>query len=295
MKLIQFLFLAFIILVNFSFAQDEEPELTSDTTETIEVYLIDNYVKGDKEKILILSWMTNIPVKSKVEIQNIGVFNVSDTLTDFHQTQIDLNKFTFDKEENYFKIISELEDGTKVESDEYSFSVPVETIPQTETKQVQTSSSYYLYNFLLGVSLWLLPSPSIAIENNDAKFALIKDLPLISIGSSSAYKTFPYVYFYVGYSHIFDRNIKNAFRFGGKYLYELKELKHFISLGIGGFTNFKGSQGISSDIGFSFLKVLNTFELYTSYSYNYLPNQKSKFHFISLGLFTSSFSINLNY
>lgn len=295
MKLIYSLLIVFSLLLNYSFSQDEDVEIMEDSTETVEVYLIDNYVKSENEKILVLSWMTNIPVKSKLEIQNVGVFDVSDTLTDFHQAKIDLNKFTFTKEENYFKIVSELEDGTKVESDEYSFTVPLEISPQAETKQIQTSSSYYLYNFLAGITLWLLPSPSIAIENNNARFALIKDLPIVSIGSSSAYKTFPYVYFYAGYSHIFNGNFKNAFRLGGKYLYELKDLKHFISLGLGGFTNFKGFVGISSEIGFSFLKVLNTFEMYASYSYNYLPSQKSKYHFISLGLFTSSFSINLNY
>lgn len=289
-------FLLFLLIIPIGFISAQEEEAVEDTTETLEVYLIDNYVKSENEKVLVLSWMTNIPVKSKVLIENVGTFNVSDTLTDFHQTHIDLTNINFSSEENHFKIISELEDGSQIESDEYSFLVPIEVSTKSqEVKSTQPSSSYYIYNFAAGITLWLLPSPSLVIEDGKTKFALVKDLPIVSFGSSSAYKTFPYFYFYTGYSHIFDGNVKNAFRLGGKYLYELKELKHFISFGLGGFTNFKGSNGISAEAGFSFLKVLKTFELYTSYSYNYLPSSKQKFHLVSIGLFTSAFSINLNY
>jgi len=218
-----------------------------------------------------------------------------------NQTKIDLSNVRFTKNEYMFKIISELEDGSSVESEEYSFLVPFEekdtssTKSTTTSQQVKTSSSYYIYNFALGITLWLLPSPALAFENNKTKFAILKDLPLVSIGSFSAYKTFPYVYFYAGYLLIPEGFVKNSFRLGTKYLYELPEIKHFVSLGLGGFTNFKGSNGINGEIGFSFLKVLKTFEMTASYSYNYLPSSKNKFHLFSIGLFTSSFSINLNY
>ncbi len=295
MKNFRFLFIILIMVLINNPTHTQEEDFYGESNDSLEIYLIDNYIKSETEKILILSWMTNIPVKSKVEIKDIGIYPVSDTLTDFHQVKIDLNNFKFDKEENYFRIISEFEDGKIIESDDYSFLVPVDSSLQFGSQSITTSSSYYLYNFLTGITLWLLPSPGLAIENNQTKFALVKDLPIISIGSSSAYKTFPYAYFYSGYSHIFNGDIKNAFRIGTKYLYEIKDLKHFISFGIGGFTNFKGSNGLSSEIGFSFLKVLNTFEMYGSYSYNYLLSTKRKFHLFNIGLFTSSFSINLNY
>lgn len=293
MKLFQLILLIVFLSVNFSIAQEEDT--MDEITDSLEIYLIDNYIKSENDKVLVLSWMTNLQVKSKVEIMDIGIFNVSDSLTDFHQAKIDLNNYTFTKEENFFRIISELEDETQIISDEYSFLVPVETTAQLEEKQIKTSSSYYLYNFLLGTTFWLIPSPSLVFENNKTKFGLIKDLPILSIGSSSAYKNFPYLYFYLGYSHIPDGYLKNALRFGGKYLYELRDLKHFLSFGIGGFSNFKGKNGLSTELSFSFLKVLNTFEMFIAYSYNYLPSSKNKFHLISLGLFTSSFSINLNY
>ncbi|MEJ5304552.1 MAG: hypothetical protein WHV63_01295 [Ignavibacteria bacterium] len=298
MKYLKLIFIAsaFFFTNVFLFAQEED--VFEDSVQTIEVYLIDNYLKSDNEKVLVLSWMTNLPVKSQVEIEDIGLFNVSDTLTDFHQTRIDLSSYQFKKEEYYFKIISELEDGTKQESEEYSFLVPLEekiTTQSSTTTSTKTSSSYYLYNFVLGMSLWLLPSPAIAIEDGQSKFAILKDFPLVSIGSSSAYKTFPYVYFYAGYLHIPDGFIKNSFRLGTKYLYEISNLKHFVSVGIGGFTNFKGKNGINGEIGFSFLKILRTFELTANYSYNFLPSSKHHFHLFSIGLFTSSFSLNLNY
>lgn len=284
----------FFLSSSLLFAQEED--VFEDSTETVEVYLIDNYLKSENEKILVLSWMTNFPVKSRVEIESIGNFTVSDTLTDFHQAKIDLSKFKFTKEEYHFKIISELENGNKFESEEYSFQVPAEeNLIQTQTPTIQTSSSYYIYNFVLGIALWLFPSPALAIENNSIKPGILKELPLISIGSSSAYKNFPYTILYVGYLHLPDGYLKNSFRSGAKYLYEIPDLKHFISFGLGGFTNFKGISGVNGEVGFSFLKILNTFELSASYSYNYLPSTKNKFHLFSIGLFTSSFSLNLNY
>jgi len=281
----------FSITNNFLFGQNED-------VEELEVYLIDNYLKSEKEKILILSWMTNFPVKSKVEIEDIGTFNISDTLTDFHQAMIDLSHFKFTKSEYLFKIISELKDGNIVESEEYSFLVTSEeksSIDSHTTSSVRPSSSYYIYNFALGISLWLFPSPALALENNRSKFAILKELPLVSIGSSSAYKTFPYIYFYIGYLHIPKGIVKNSFRLGSKYLYEIPTMRQFISFGLCGFTNFKGSNGLSGELGFTFFKILRTFEMTVSYSYNYIPSSKHKFHLFSIGLFTSSFSLNLNY
>lgn len=276
------------------YAQDEDTFEDSTINDSLEVYLIDNYVKEDGNlKILVLSWMTNLPCKSKVQMNELGEFLVSDTLTDFHQVNIDLSNFKIASGEQYFTIILELEDGRIISSEKYSFSVPFEE--NKASTDVQTSKSYYLYNFIYGITLWLFPSPTIAFENQKTKFALIKELPIISVGSSSAYKNFPYFYFYAGYSHIFNGNLKNSFRSGIKYLYELSELKHFISLGAGVVNNFKGANGFSTEAGFSFLKVLNTFELYTSYSYNFMSDSDKNFGLLSIGLFTSSFSINLNY
>lgn len=176
--------LSFIFIFSLAFAQEENE--FKDTYDEVEVYLIDNYVKNDKGKIFIVSWMTNIPVKSKIKIQNIGEFVVSDTLTDFHSAKIDLSNYDFSTEENFFVIISELEDGTKITSDEYSFIVPMEKIITQDSKETKRSSSYYLYNFLLGTALWLMPSPGLVIEENQIKPAIIKDLPIVSIGSASA-------------------------------------------------------------------------------------------------------------
>ncbi len=277
-----------------AYAQEEESFEESIVEDSLEVYLIDNYVNEDGNlKVLVLSWMTNLPCKSKVMINELGEFSVSDTLTDFHQVNIDLSNFKFSSSEQYFEIVSELEDGRIFSSEKYSFTIPLEE--NKASTNVQTSKSYYLYNFIYGITLWLLPSPAIAFENQTAKFALIKELPIVSVGSSSAYKNFPYFYVYAGYSHIFNGNVKNTFRSGIKYLYELSELKHFVSLGAGVVTNFKGSNGISTEVGFSFLKILNTFELYASYSHNFMNDSNKNFGLLSIGLFTSSFSINLNY
>lgn len=293
-KIIYFVLLILLINIPNLFAQEEETFIEESASDSIEVYLIDNYVnETGNTKILILSWMTNVPCKSKVHLNGFGEFIVSDSLSDFHQTKIDLSNYQFLSNEQSFTILSELEDGKTFTSEKYSFTIQFDE--NTQSTELQTSSIYYLYNFIYGITLWLIPAPTLAFEKQTTKFALIKELPIVSVGSSSAYKNFPYFYVYAGYSHVFNGNVKNTFRSGIKLLYELSELKHFISIGTGVVTNFKGVKGISTEAGFSFLKILNTFELYTSYSHNFMNDSNKNFGVLSFGLFTSSFSINLNY
>lgn len=278
--------------INLIHAQEED-SLYENSTEKIEVYLIDNYVKVNGVKELILSWMTNIPVKSKVKINDIGEFTCSDSLQEFHTFNLNLSQFNLSKDEYMFTIISEDETGEVFESEEYSFSIPTETIVPTRIEEKKYG--FYLYNCLLGGTFWLIPSPAIAIENSNLKFALVKDLPLLSFGSSSAYKSYPYGYIYAGYSHIFRGILQNSFRYGYKHLIEVQKHKNFVSLGIGGFSNFKGMNGFSTEVGISLLKILNSFELYGGYSFNIIPEKNYKLHLFQIGLYTSSFSININF
>ncbi len=295
-KIINVLLILSVLLITYDFIYGQDEIGTGDSTQSVEIYLIDNYVKSEREKILILSWMTDVPVKSKIEIENADTFTVSDTLSEYHQIQIDLSNYTFSREENPMKIILELHDGTIIVNEDYTFTVPLNKTHELQQTQKTTSASstQYLYNFLGGLVLWFLPSPTLFVQNSNINFGLIKDFPLLNFGSSSAFKSFPYFYLFAGYSHYNHGNPGNAFRFGGRFLYEVENLRHFLSLGILGFTNFKGANGYAFDAGFSFLKILRTFELYTNYSYNYLPSSKQNYHTISLGLFTSSFSINMN-
>lgn len=286
--IIVFLFL----FMNFIHAQEED-SLYENSTEKIEVYLIDNYVKLNGAKELILSWMTNIPVKSKVKINDIGEFICSDSLQEFHTFNLNLSRLNLSKDEYVFKIISEDETGEVFESEEYSFSLPNETIVPNQIEEKKYG--FYLYNCLLGGTFWLIPSSAIAIENANLKFALVKDLPLLSFGSSSAYKSYPYGYIYAGYSHIFKGILQNTFRYGYKHLIEIQKHKNFVSLGIGGFSNFKGMNGFSTEVGISLLKILDSFELYGGYSFNIIPEKSYKLHLFQIGLYTSSFSININF
>lgn len=281
----------YVINLDQILAQEEEL-FDSDTTHIIEVYLIDNYVKNEQGNVLILSWMTNIPCKSKVKIPDIGTFEVSDTLTEFHQTQINLSNYQLTKPEFLFFILSETEDGKFFESEEYSFTV--ELLTQNSIKQEEIKSTNYLLNFLLGVGLWLLPSPALAIENSNSKFAIHKELPLVSLGYSSI-RAYPWVYYHIGYLHIVDGLLKNSFRTGIKGIVQIKPIERFTAIGASYFTNFKGNNGLSLDLGFSLFKVLRTFDFCINYSYNFEPKDKYKFHLISFGFFTPAFSININH
>ena len=286
-------FLLSLVLLNvkFSVAQEED-WFEGDTTETVEVYLIDNYVKNENGKILVLSWMTNIPCKSKVEILGLGTFIVSDSLTDFHQSQINLSSFDIKNAEIHFVILSQTEEGKVFTSEEYSFSIELPATDSIQHAQFQRTS--YFMNFLIGLGLWLLPYPAFAIENENFNLAIHKELPLLGFGFSSAYRTYPWFYFHVGYLHIFNGKLKNSFRMGVKGILEIKPINRIITFGTGGFTNFYGKNGLSIDAGLSLLKVLRTFDFTINYSYNFIPNDSYKLHLFTLSFFTSAFSININ-
>lgn len=270
---------------NLIFAQEEEE---------FELYLIDNYLRSNEPSKLVISWMTNVEAKSKVNIPSLGTFTASDTLTDKIFLVIDVSKLLDTPGDYDFSILSELEDGTEIQSEKFIFTVPNQEIQPLDTKR--SEFSYYFYTCCVGGSLWLVPSLGLSMNDKTSKFTISKEMPLLSFGSSSAFKNYPYSYVFTGYTHTLKGDAQNIFRYGYRQLFELKKIINYLSIGLSGFTNFKGANGISPEVSFSFLRILSTFDLYFLYRFDKeLKNGNYSSHQIQLGLYTSSFSLNVNF
>ena len=76
--------LFFIFLFNHNYLYSQE-------TDSIEIYLIDAYSTMEVPYTFKLSFYTSDVCKSKVILDNQYEYEVSDTLTDLHKTQIDLS------------------------------------------------------------------------------------------------------------------------------------------------------------------------------------------------------------
>lgn len=270
---------------NLIFAQEEEE---------FELYLIDNYLRSNEPSKLVLSWMTNIEAKSKVNIPSLGTFTASDTITDKIFFVADVTKLLAYPGDYDFYILSELDDGTEIQSEKFIFTIPNQEIQPLETKQ--SEFSYYFYTCCVGGSLWLVPSLGLSINNKTSKFTITKEIPLLSFGSKSAFKNYPYFYLFAGYTHTIKGDVQNIFRYGYRQMFEMKKIINYLSIGLSGFTNFKGANGISPEVSFSFLRILSTFDLYLLYRFDKeLKNGNYSSHQIQLGLYTSSFSLNVNF
>ncbi len=281
-----FILILFSILISNGFAIAQE-------NEEFELYLIDNYVRSNEPSKLVLSWMTNIEAITKVEIPSLGIFAASDTLTDKVFLVIDVSKI-LDKPGDYeFSLLSQLRDGREFKSEKFVFTIPQQDI--TPIKTTHSQFSYYFYTCCVGGSFWLLPSVGISYIEGKANFSLNKDIPLLNLSSKSVFKNYPYSFFYAGYNHTIKGVVQNIFRYGYRQLFEMKDIFNYISIGFSGFTNFRGVNGISPEFSVSFLKILSTFDLYFLYRFDKeLINGNYNSHQIQLGLFTSSFSLNIN-
>ncbi|MCX8011196.1 MAG: hypothetical protein N3A61_08590 [Ignavibacteria bacterium] len=279
-QLLSLIFFA-IAFSNLLFAQEEEFEL----------FLIDNYLKDDNQNVLVLSWNTNIECRSTVIIKEFGKFKASDTLTKIHSTEIDVSKYPRRGEEVEFWIVSTFEDGLIDTSETFTFYLP----PIEDVKIESDRTSFLINTCCIGGSLWLIPSPGISIIDGDLKFSISKEFPLISFGSESAYKNYPYGYLSVEFTHNLKSDVKNLFRYGYKHIFEINDFVNFVSVGLSGFSNFKGLNGISPEMTISIFKVLSSFDFYLRYRYDNQINSGYKSQNILIGLFTSSFSLHLNF
>jgi hypothetical protein len=264
------------LFFSYSFAQDE-----GTAQDSVEVYLIDSYIPPEMGNIFRLSFLTSVPSKSKVVIDEKYEYPVSDTLNENHDILVDLTDLKFNSKTVPFVIFVEDSLGHKYSSERFEFDIPEEMKREDE-------SNFYLF-CLFGGIVFLVPTPGYVIDGDDNYLSLTKEIPLIMIRSRSY--NYPFGYFSVEYTYIFDAPVNNLMRVGYKHIFEVSGIK-YISPGINGSTNFKGFNGVSPELSIGLFEIANTFTLYTRYRFNFKPGEPgSKFHEISLGLYSGAFTL----
>jgi hypothetical protein len=275
MQTAQKIFLFLIFLCVTGFAQNDFIE-----DDSVEVYVIDSFIPPDNPNVFNLSFFTSKPAKSKVILDDKYEFKISEQATESHKIKIDISKLEFKSKYVPFVILVEDSLGNTYLSDKFEFELQKEI-------RLEGDSNFLLL-CLFGGIVFLLPSPVYVVTENDNYFSLTKEISLFTFRGSFKY---PSGYIAAEYSHIFNSPYKNFLRLGYKHLVETPVLE-YISPGINGFTNFKGFNGISPELSIGWIKIFNTFTVYTRYRYNFKPGESgSNFHELSLGLYSGFFSI----
>jgi hypothetical protein len=247
----------------------------------VEVNLIDNYISSEIPPELIVSYFTNVPVKSKIIIEDKYTFSVSEGLLENHKDSIDISNLKLNAKQIHFVIQGEDSLGHKFSSENYEVDLP-------QDLEIKGESNFLLL-CLLGGTVFLLPSPVYVNWGSNSYFSLNKEIPLVFIRSSSF--SYPTGYFSIEYSFVYHAPIRNFFRIGYKQMMEVPGIE-YISPGLNGFTNLNGFNGISPELSIGWLKLFDTFTLYSRFRYNFKPGGKnSDFSEISIGLYSGFFAI----
>ncbi|MCX7611827.1 MAG: hypothetical protein N2043_09605 [Ignavibacterium sp.] len=272
------IFAIILLLLSFqinNFAQNEENQ------DELEIFLIDAYCKPDSNRILILTYYSGFPVKSKVILENKYEFKVSEELTELHKIRIDLSNLKFEDKQVEFVVKSIDSLGNEYTSEIFDFDLPYEP-------KVEGGSNIFTL-CLFGGAVFLIPNPGLVVQNNKSEWSLTKEIPLLAFRKGYNYAS-SYISFELSYFNNFTD--KFNYRLGYKRIWEVKSIE-FISAGISGFSNFKNVSGFSPEITFGIFKLFESFTIYTRYRYSYILDSKNKFHELYLGFYSGFFTIYL--
>lgn len=276
-KLIPFFIFFLFALNTFSLIHAQEED-------SIEVYLIDAYVKPELPHKFTLSFFTSDLCKSKVIIDDNYEYTVNDEFSDMHKMEIEITDLEFNDKIVNFVIVTEDEAGNKNISEIFDFDLPYEPEIKQGSDLVQVC--------LFAGAIFLLPYPSVVLQGEESYFSLTKEIPIFSFRSKS--RRYPAGYLSLEYSYIFNAAAKNYLRAGYKQLYEVPYVE-YLSPGVSLYTNFLGNNGIGLEASIGLFTIVDTFTLYSRYRYNIkMGDTPGNFHEVSIGLYSSFFSFYLN-
>jgi hypothetical protein len=274
MKIFLLLFFCLFISTDIFSQDNSDPD-------SVEVNIIDNYITPEKPPVLIVSFFTNLPVKSKIIIDDQYEYLVSKELSENHKYSMDISQLRLKSKQIHFVVQVEDSLRRKYSSEIYEVDLPKEV----EIKE----ESNFLLLCLLGGTVFILPSPVYVNWGGTSYFSLNKEIPLVFIRSGGF--SYPAGYFSVEYSYVYHAPARNFFRIGYKHIIEVPGIE-YVSPGVNGFTNLNGFNGISPELSIGWFKIFDTFTVYSRFRYNFQPGgRNSEFSEISIGLYSGIFAI----
>lgn len=253
-------------------------------SQTINVTVLESYLTGNEKPQIIIYFFSDDSCFSKINFKNSGLELKSIKSTE-HRFTTDLNKF---------KPVPEKITGyiyTSSDNETFNLADSFEVEHNFDIKEANENQDGFLKMCCLGSTIIGLPYPALIQLNKKNYFGINKEIALLTIKGSGY--NYPAGYFALDYTYIFNAPTKNILRFGYKHLFELPVFE-YISPGVNGITDFKGNNGIAGELSFGILKISDVFTLYSRYRYNYIPKKNDKcFHEITIGLYSSFFSLNL--
>ena len=250
----------------------------------VEIFLIDAYVTPEPPHKFILSFFTTDSVKSKVVVDNKLEFKVSGILAEDHKTEIDFSGFSFDSSSVPFYIVVTDKNGNESRSENFEL-----ILPGKNPVEHKSTASPFL-QLCIGGALFFMPSPGLALRNGTTHFTISKEIPFLTFYGEGY--NYPSAYFSLEYTYEFKAARKNYLRIGYNKMFPVDYIE-FVSPALKGYTDFLGNNGLSAELTLGLFKFYKVYAVYIRYRFNYQPVEPfSKFHEISIGLFSSFFSIN---
>lgn len=275
--------LSFAIFISQLKTQIFGQEATGSNTDSIEVFIIDSYVPPENPNRFILSFYTSVSCKTKLVVDYRLIFSISEEFTDNHRIEVDIAKITTTKSKVNYVIQMENEAGIKSSSEVFELEL-------SHSEVLVESKSSYLFTCLTGGVVFLTPTSTAVHANGKTYFGLNKEFPVLSFYSGGF--NYPSGYLSVEYAHILKAEKKNYFRLGYKHIYEIPKLE-YLSVGLNGFTDFRGFNGISPELSIGLFKIYNVFTFYSRYRYNFSPGKSGvDFSEFSIGLYSSFFTLH---
>jgi len=256
---------------------------TEISRDSIEVFIIDAFVPPEASDIFTLTFYTSDLCKSAIMLDGKYLIPISEKATDNHRAEINLAQYKFGKELIPYYIIVEDESGNKWNSEAYDIEIRKELV-------VESSGSNF-FSCLMGGIVFLTPNIAYINGHGENYFRLRKELPLFTFHSGGY--NYPSGAFMFGYAHTFNFKPNNVLLYGYRHFIEIPVFE-YISPYAGGYSNFKGINGASAELSLGLLKIYNVFSIEACGRYSLQPGVKgSEFWEISLGLFSSFFTLNL--
>ena len=166
LKNILLVFTSFLFINN-NYSQ-EKPD-------SIEVYIIENFVTPEAPYTFKLTFFTSVDCRSKVTIDGKHNFDVSTSPAGTHEASIDISKMNLQGELIPFVIAVEDSLGNKFQSEQFEFELPREV-------KLESESNFLLLCLFAG-TVFILPSPVFADIKGESHFSLTKEIPLLFIRS----------------------------------------------------------------------------------------------------------------